>query len=222
MQNKEDNMALLNEQLREQLGEVFSGMKKEVTLAVFTKEGECNTCTETVAFMEEIESLNDKIHLKKFDLNADAEKAKAFEVSMVPSIVLLDEKEDYLGIKFNGIPAGHEINSFIPGILEVAGVGEALPEALSSELAALTKPVNIKVFVTLSCPHCAGAVQKAHKLALESPFITAEMVEAQTFGELSNKFNVSSVPKIVINDQYEFVGNQPLDIFLEEIRKTQS
>ncbi len=214
-------MKLLNDQLREQLGEVFSNMKKDVTLAVFTQEGECNTCTETVGFMEEIESLNEKIHLKKYDLNKDADKAKEFEVSMVPSIVLLDDQESYLGIKFNGIPAGHEINSFIPGILEVAGSGETLPESLLNELKAISKPVNIKVFVTLSCPHCAGAVQKAHKLALESPFINAEMIEAQTFGEISDKFNVSSVPKIVINDQYEFVGNQPLDVFLEEIRKTQ-
>lgn len=215
-------MKLLNDQLRDQLGQVFSNMKKDVTLAVFTQEGECNTCTETVGFMEEIESLNDMIHLKKYDLKKDADKASAYEVTMVPSIVLLDDQENYLGIKFNGIPAGHEINSFIPGILEVAGAGETLPESLANELKTLTKPVNIKVFVTLSCPHCAGAVQKAHKLALESPFINAEMVEAQTFGELSDKFNVSSVPKIVINDQYEFVGNQPLDVFLEEIRKTQN
>ncbi len=215
-------MKLLNDQLRDQLGQVFSNMKKDVTLAVFTQEGECNTCTETVGFMEEIESLNDMIHLKKYDLKKDADKASAYEVTMVPSIVLLDDQENYLGIKFNGIPAGHEINSFIPGILEVAGAGETLPESLANELKTLTKPVNIKVFVTLSCPHCAGAVQKAHKLALESPFINAEMVEAQTFGELSDKFNVLSVPKIVINDQYEFVGNQPLDVFLEEIRKTQN
>lgn len=63
--------------------------------------------------------------------------------------------------------------------------------------------------------------KKAHKLALESPLVDAEMVEAQTFYELSEKFNVSSVPKIVINDQYELVGNQPLEVFLQEIAKTQ-
>ncbi len=215
-------MNLLNDQLRGQLTEVFADMKKDVTLAVFTKEGECNTCQETLSFMEEIETLSDRIHLKKYDIEKDAEKANAFEVKMVPSIVLLDDSESYLGVKFNGIPAGHEINSFIPGILEVSGAGEALPEDMKSELSALGKPVNIKVFVTLSCPHCAGAVQKAHKLALESDMINAEMVEAQTFYELSDKFNVSSVPKIVINDQYEFVGNQPLDVFLSEIRKTQN
>ena len=214
-------MALLNEALQDQLREVFSEMKNEVTLAVFTKEGDCYSCKETLDFMGEIKALNEKIHFEALDIDKDHERAVAYNVKMVPSIVLLNDKKEYVGVKFNGIPAGHEINSFVPGLLEVSGAGEALPEAFASQINALEKPVNIKVFVTLSCPHCAGAVQKAHKLALESPLIDAEMVEAQTFDELSNQFNVSSVPKIVINDQYEFVGNQPLDVFLEEIAKTQ-
>lgn len=214
-------MSILNEQIAGQLKEIFADMKKDVTLAVFTKKDACETCEDTLSFMKEIEELSDSIHLESFDLDTDKEKAEAFQVQMAPSIVLLNDKKEYLGIKFNGIPAGHEINSFIPAILEVSGSGEALPENFMKQISDIKKPVNIKVFVTLSCPHCAGAVQKAHKLALESELIDAEMVEAQTFYELSDKFNVSSVPKVVINDQYEFVGNQPLEVFLEEIAKTQ-
>ncbi|MDH8678008.1 thioredoxin family protein [Fusibacter bizertensis] len=215
------NMSLLNEQIQGQLKEIFADMKKEITLAVFTKKEGCETCADTIAFMQEIEALSDKIHLEEIDFDTNAERAAAYNVQMVPSIVMLNDQKEYLGVKFNGIPAGHEINSFIPAIVEVSGAGESLPENFMEKINALEKPVNIKVFVTLSCPHCAGAVQKAHKLALESPMIDAEMVEAQTFFELSDKFNVSSVPKIVINDQYEFVGNQPLEVFLEEIAKTQ-
>ena len=214
-------MSLLNEQISEQLKTIFADMKNEMTLAVFTKNGECETCEDTMSYMKEIEALSEKIHLEALDIEADQERAAAYNVQMVPSIVLLNDKKEYLGMKFNGIPAGHEINSFIPAILEASGSGEALPEEYLNPIKNLEKPVNIKVFVTLSCPHCAGAVQKAHKLALESPMIDAEMVEAQTFSELSDKFNVSSVPKIVINDKYEFVGNQPLEVFLEEIAKTQ-
>ncbi|HAS72893.1 MAG TPA: glutaredoxin [Clostridiales bacterium UBA8960] len=214
-------MSILNDQISNQLKEIFAEMSRDVTLAVFTQKSGCETCEDTLSFMKEIETLSEKIHLEALDLDVDAERAAVYNVQMVPSIVILNDKKEYLGIKFNGIPAGHEINSFIPAILEASGVGEALPQVYMETINTLSKPVNIKVFVTLSCPHCAGAVQKAHKLALESPLIDAEMVEAQTFDELSNKFNVSSVPKVVINDQYEFVGNQPLEVFLEEIGKTQ-
>src|SRR5690606_21462079 len=94
-----------------------------------------------------------------------------------------------------------------------------LDDELKSTIKAIDKPVNIKVFVTLSCPHCPGAVQTAHRLAMLNPNIKGEMIEAQTFYELSNKYQVSGVPKIVINDKYELLGNQPVENFLKEIEK---
>lgn len=214
-------MALLNDEIREQLTGFFKGMKDEVTLAVFTRKESCETCKETEDFMQEIEALSEKIHLESYDLETHEEKAKEYGVTLAPSIVLLNGEKKHQGVKFNGIPAGHEVNSFIKGIMEVSGSADHLQESYQERLKKVTKPVNIKVFVTLGCPHCPGAVEKAHKLALENPHIDAEMIEAQTFGEVSNKFNVSSVPKVVINDQYEFVGNQPIDTFLDEIEKTQ-
>lgn len=214
-------MKLLNEQLSTQLKQVLGTMEQDVTIALFTKASPCETCEETKQFMEELESLTPRLHLRYYDLERDSEMAQQYKVSLTPSIVLLDADEHYRGIKFNGIPAGHEINSIIRGIMEVSGASQKLPESIEKRLAKIHRPVNIKVFVTLGCPHCPGAVEKAHRLALENPLIDAEMIEAQTFNDLSNRFNVSSVPKIVVNDQYEFVGNQPMETFLNAIEKAQ-
>jgi glutaredoxin-like protein len=210
---------LFNEELSTQLKGIFADMPKELTIALFIDESGCESCEETHNYMKEVEELGEKINLKVYDINKDAELAKDYNVVMVPSIVLLDADGQYKGVKFNGIPAGHEINSFIPALLETSGLESEVPEPLKSQIENIDKKVNIKVFITLACPHCAGAVQKAHKLAMMNPNIDAEMVEAQTFGELSQKHNVSSVPKIVINDEYELVGNQPIDAFLAEIAK---
>lgn len=210
---------IFNDDLSKQVSDVFADMPNDITLALFLDETGCSSCEETQSYMEEVEQLSEKIHLKTYDINKDSELASAYHVEMVPSIVLLDSNGDYHGIKFNGIPAGHEINSFIPAILEMSGLLSDVPDSLKTRIESIDKPVNIKVFVTLSCPHCSGAVQKAHKLALMNKNIDAEMVEAQTFNELSNKFSVSGVPKIVINDTYELVGNQPITAFLDEIAK---
>ena len=212
-------MTMLNKDLQTQLKEVFTQLTNDVTIALFTDKGSCESCSETKDFMEELEPLSEKLHLVQYDLEDNSDLADKYNVKMVPSIVLLDHNLNYEGIKFNGIPAGHEINSFIPALLEVSGTVSELPEDLTAEIKAIDKPVNIKVFVTLACPHCSGAVQKAHKLALMNKNVDAEMIEAQTFGEISSKFNVSGVPKIVINDEYELVGNQPIQAFLEEMKK---
>jgi glutaredoxin-like protein len=208
-------MALLNEQITEQLKQVFAQMKNPVEVVVVTKADNCETCADTTAFITELTDISE--NLKMTALDEGSARAKELGVERVPAIVLLGADGKDYGIKFYGIPAGHEINSFLMGILEVSGAGQALPEAMVAQIAAINKPVDIKVFVTLSCPHCPGAVAKAHKLALMSEHVKAEMIEANTFGELSNKYKVSGVPKIVINEKTELLGDQPIEAFLQAI-----
>lgn len=208
---------MFNASLESQLRDIFKDMPQNLTIALFVDSKGCSTCDETKSYMEEVVALSDKIHLEVLDPVIHVDRANAYGIQMVPSLVLLDHEGNYHGVKFNGIPAGHEINSFIPALLETSGLVSDIPEPLKSQIEAIDKPINIKVFVTLACPHCAGAVQKAHKLAMMNKNIQAEMVEAQTFYELSEKFHVSGVPKIVFNEDRELLGNQPLEAFLKEI-----
>lgn len=212
-------MTFLNEEIKKQLEEIFAPMKKEVIIALFATKEMCETCEDTKTFMAEMAGIHEKIKLEVYDLQADAELAETLQVKRAPAIVLLGEDRKDYGIQFNGLPGGHEINSFISGLLEVSGSGEKLPEVFAARVAKIDKPIDIKVFVTLGCPHCPGAVSKAHKLALENPNVRAEMIEAQTFSELSDQYNVSGVPKIVINGTEELVGNQPLEMFLDAIER---
>jgi len=212
-------MAFLNDDIKKQVSTIFEPINKNVQIVLFTQEEGCESCKDAKGYIEEMSELNDKLSLSFYDLDLDSEKAKELNVELAPSIVLLDENGKDFGIKFLGVPAGHEINSFITGILELGGAGEELSPELIKRISQIDKPVNIKVFVTLSCPHCPGAVSKAHKIALLNENVNAEMIEANTFNELSQKFNVSGVPKIIFNDGLDLVGNQPLEEFLSTIEK---
>lgn len=212
-------MALFNEETTKQLKDIFNGLKEEVNIVLFTDEDNCESCADTTQFMQEVEVLSDKIQLQSFDLKKHADEAAKYGIDKAPAIRLLDKTQKDFGVTFYGIPAGHEINSFIAGLMELSGAGEVLPEAMTTELAQLDKKVKIKVFVTLSCPHCSGAVAKAHKLAYENENIEAEMIECGTFPEMANQYNVSGVPKIVFNETEELVGNQPFDQFLGAVLK---
>lgn len=210
---------LLNKEVRKQIKEVLTAMVKPIKMVLFTQEGVCNTCKETKQLLEEVSQLNEKIKIEEFDIKKNNEEAKKYNIELTPSFVILDENNEYSGVKFNGIPAGHEINSFLSAILYVSGIDLGLDQSLIEQIRKIDKPINLKVFITLSCPHCPGAVQKAHMLALLNKNIEAEMVESQTFMDLSRKFKVSGVPKIIINDKLELLGNQPIESFLTEINK---
>lgn len=210
---------LFNSDVEKQIKDILAQAKKSITLVLFTKEGDCATCAETKQLLTEIEALSSKVSLVLKDIEKDADEALSYGVTLTPSFVILDDQNNYKGVKFNGIPAGHEINSFISALLEMSGLDIQYEDQVISRIKALKKPVNIKVFVTLSCPHCPGAVQNAHRLAMLNEHIEGEMIEAQTFFDLSNKFNVSGVPKIVINDKHELVGNQPIEAFLDTLER---
>lgn len=212
-------MAFLNEDIRKQLSGVFQQMKNNVQIALFLSDTGCETCEDTKGYIGEIAEVSEKLSLTLYDIEADSKKAKELGVDKTPAIILLDKDGNDKGVRFFGIPAGHEVNSFIGGILEMSGSGQALPKEIKARVDKIDKKVNIKVFITLGCPHCPGAVLKAHKLAMENPNITAEMIESNTFEELSRKFNVSGVPKIVFNDGPDLLGDQPLDAFIEAIEK---
>jgi len=208
---------LLNKDYQKQVIKLLKPMKDPITIVLFTKENDCESCEPTQQIITEVAELSDKIKVSIFDLEKDSAEVKKYDIEMAPSFIILDKDDTYKGVKFNGIPAGHEFNSFLSALVEMSGTESEVPADFAARVAKIDKPVNIKVFVTMSCPHCPGAVQKAHKLAMMNKNVVGEMIEAQTFYELSEKYNVSGVPKIVINDTIELVGNQPIETFLSSI-----
>lgn len=210
---------LLNKEVSEQIKKALEPMKNSIKMVLFTKAGTCNTCEETRQLLNEMTALNDKILVEEKDIEKDASDAKTYDITDVPTFVILNDKDEYQGVKFQGIPAGHEINSFLSAIVYMSGLEFQMDQAILDRIAKIDKPVDIKVFITLSCPHCPGAVSTAHSLAMLNENVQASMIESQTFYDLSMKYKVSGVPKIIINDTHELLGNQPIDAFLKEIEK---
>jgi len=210
---------LLPVEVADQIRDILAGMRDPVTLVLFT-DGACETCVETEQLLKEMSALNDKIRLVVKDSKQDLDDVRRYDIRRIPGFVVLDKDLRDRGVRFSGIPAGHEINSFLAALMELSGGAPAAfaPDVLE-RIGKVTKPVDIKVFVTLSCPHCPGAVQTAHLLAMNNANIRGEMIEAQTFQDMSRVYKVSGVPKIVINDKYELLGDQPVEKFLDMIEK---
>jgi len=209
---------LFPKEVAEQIRTILTEMRNPVTIVYFS-DATCNTCLETQQLLEETKALSEKINLVVKQYPTDNTAMAKYDIQRVPSFVLLDKDQNYKGVKFSGIPAGHEINSFLSALLEMSGLTYELSADTLRRIGNIGKPINIKVFVSLGCPHCPGAVQTAHRLAMLNGRVKSEMIEAQTFPELSQKYQVSGVPKIVINDRYELLGDQPIESFLNLIEK---
>lgn len=210
-------MALLKDSHKEKIKEFLKEMEDEVKILFFTQEMECDSCSQTHQFLSEISELHENLSLEIYDFIDDEDKAKELGIEQIPAITILDRDDKPTGIKFYGLPGGYEINSFLSSLVEVSGNAEKIDDEIKSRIDEIDKEINIKVFVTLSCPYCPNAVMNAHRMALENKNISGEMIESSTFPHLANKYNVTGVPKIIINDKEELTGAQPIEKILDAI-----
>jgi glutaredoxin-like protein len=218
-------MALLKEEDRQHLIKEFEALKNPVKLLMFTQELECQYCRETRMIAEEIAELSDSISLEVYNFVTDKEVAEQYDIDKIPAIAVLpdgdeseDESKDY-GIRYYGIPSGYEFSSLIEDLMMVSQGESGLSEATKAQIADLTEPVHIQVFVTPTCPYCPRAVRLAHQLALESDLIRADMVEAIEFPHLSVKYQVQGVPRTVINETVHIEGAVPEPMFMTKFKE---
>jgi len=138
-------------------------------------------------------------------------------VDKIPAIALIGQ-EDY-GVRFYGIPSGYEFASLLHAIRAVAAGKPELSEETLNALAEVTQSVHIQVFVTPTCPYCPTSVVLAHQMAIASPLVRADMVEAMEFPQLAIKHQVTGVPRTVINETAYVEGAAPESLVLERLQE---
>jgi glutaredoxin-like protein len=209
-------MAFMDQQTSDEVKKRLDALEGEVKLLYFKETVVCQTCLPAEDFYKEVAALSPKVKLEVYNRVLDTEKAAAYGITLSPAAVVEGPKG--ARVRLYGIPAGYEFVSLLEALKNsVAAATDLQPETVAA-LAALKTPVNIKVFVTPTCPYCPAAVVLAHKFALASQQVTAEMIEATEFPELSDKYGVEGVPKIVVNDKVHLVGAQPEQAMLKAVQ----
>lgn len=214
---------LLNDDIVQQIQDVFQGLKNPVHLMFFGNKENCAYCDDTRQLVEEVVAVNGLLSFSVYDIDSDSDLARSYNVDKTPGLVIAAKEGEQVtdtGIRLAGIPSGHEFSSLIQDILIVSSRDSGLSPQTREMLKSLEKPVLLQVFVTPTCPYCPRAVVLAHQMAMESPLVQAEMVEATEFPELSNLHHVSGVPHTVVNEgKGNVVGAVPETNLMAEIKR---
>lgn len=204
------------EYLKKEFGK---SLKNPVEIYVVVSDN-CQYYNESKELIQEVASTNDKIKYKILDMNKYKDflsKIKLPEGVDHGPLFLFKGPHGKINFGFIGLPAGHEFSAFIHDIISVSTNHLHISRETINKLSKIKKPVDIKVFVTPTCPYCPSAVYLAHQFAMVNENINAFMVEAMEFPKLADKYKVMAVPKNVINDKVEFEGAVPEQYFLEQL-----
>ncbi|MGE4193800.1 MAG: FAD-dependent oxidoreductase [Pseudodesulfovibrio sp.] len=215
--DKEDDNGgwFLPEDVRKQLTETFKALKENVVLELFAEPGVNDEFTEyTATFCADLDRLHEKIEFRRTAI--PSERAEALGVTASPTLCV--NPDDY-HIRFLGAPMGEEGKSFITAIMLVS----LRMNGLSEQSLALLEPLEderlCQVFVSPSCPYCPGQVMHAIKCAIARPdLVKAECVEMNENPDLTQEFNVGSVPHTIFNSgAHDGLGLMPEERFVVEM-----
>ena len=194
---------LFSDATRQQLNVVFGRMSRPVTLALELDDTPLST--ELQGFIDALVALSGgklKSTVVDGEYKKDDTSRAVFDVEHVlpaarPCVRMVVDGEP-TGLAFHGVPSGHEFNSFVLGLYNVAGPGQPLGDDLIERARSITDPLGIMILVSLTCTMCPETVLASQRIASLNPAVRAEAYDVAHFPELRDHYGAMSVPCIVI------------------------
>ena len=214
---KHPTKKFLDDNIQNQLKDIFTKFDKKVKV-VLIKDPEIAKSIQMEEFLSEISSLSDKIDFQSLNKNENLELEKKIDAERFPTIAFFDQDNNFKGVKFSTLPGGHELNSFILALYNIAGAGQKISEESKKRIDGISTPHKIKIGVTLSCSRCPESVQSAQRIAIENSNIDVEIIDVFTFPKFREKFEIMSVPAIIIDDKLAGFGQKNIEQFLDLIK----
>ncbi len=183
---------MLESALKEQLQSIFEGLEAEYTLDI-TVSSQHESREELLALLNDVASCS-----KKITCQINEGKGLAFSI-------LKNGKNT--GIKFRGIPNGHEFTSLLLAILNSDGKGKNIPDdSIRNRVKALKGPVHLATYVSLTCTNCPDVVQALNAMTTLNNRIVHEMVDGAIYQEEVESLNIQGVPSVFADGKLLHVG----------------
>ena len=214
-----ENESFLDDELKQQLSAVVERFENPVEIVVFKNPN----VDESVAIENAVKDIAaiapEKLKFVSYNEGENKELEAKVKLTRTPSIAVLDKDGNFSGLKYSSLPSGHELNSFILGLYNVAGPGQKVaPESLE-KIAKIDKPINVKIGISLSCTKCPKTVQATQRIATLNKNIEMEMINIFTFQDFKNRYDIMSVPAIIIDDTHVHFGEKNVEDMIELLTK---
>ncbi len=207
--NADSGTGYLDPEMKPQLDAVFDRMAAPVVLELHLDDQPISN--ELRGWMEELADYTDKLSVT-IAANDPSEETPYVRVMRTDGDGNLSDS----GVGFHGVPGGHEFTSFVLGLYNVAGPGQTIDDESRARIEAIDKPIDLKILVSLSCTNCPDLVVATQHIAADNPNVRAHAYDISHFPDLKERFNVMSVPCLVMNDEVAGFGKkgiaQVLDI----------
>ena len=183
---------MLEPGLREQVQGIFSQLEANYVLDI-SSPAKDESRNELVELLSDVADCSDKVSCRI----KDGER--------VEFVLLKDEQPT--GIRFRGVPNGHEFSSLLLAILNSDGKGKNIPdETTCNRVQALKGQIHLTTYVSLTCTNCPDVVQSLNLMAILNDNISHEMVDGAINQEEVDALKIQGVPAVFADGKLIHVG----------------
>ena len=179
---------MLTNELKTALKGYTATMTRSVSLVLNT--GNHAKREELKSFLTDFASTSSHLNFEERDLN---------DLVRSPISFMVEVDGEPTGIKFSGIPGGHEFNSLVLAVLHADKEPQKLDGQIKSLIRAVNSELNFEVFVSLSCHNCPDVVQTLNQFAVLNANISNEMIDGGLFKDEIEARNIQGVPSVYLN-----------------------
>ena len=178
---------MLDSTLKAQLQQYLGLLRQPIRLIASVDQSQASA--DTLDLLNTIVELSDKVIL---DVNGhDVRK---------PSFLVAREGSDS-GVRFAGLPLGHEFTSLVLALLWTGGHPPKVDAAVLDSIRAIDRDLSFEVFMSLSCHNCPDVVQALALLAIVNPRIKAVVIEGGAFQDEVKAREIMAVPMVFLDGQ---------------------
>lgn len=217
VESSSTNSRVLDDAIMQQIQGLAERFEKSVQLVVIQDPEKAEKSAEMLSLVNEIASASDKIQVQHYQKGENPEMEAKIQANFLPVVAFLNDKGEYARIKYAVVPGGHELTSFLLALYNVAGPGQAVKEEIQQKATEIDERVNLKIGVSLTCTKCPETVQSAQRIAVENQNVDIEVVDVFGFQDFKKKYDIMSVPAVVMNDKSLFFGQKDIPALLDDI-----
>jgi thioredoxin reductase (NADPH) len=159
---------------------------------------------------------NGKLKFDEFQIGTNLILEKKYNIERVPAVLFIDDEGHEL-IRYLAAPQGSEIQPFIQSLLIFAGASNYYKSFIQKNLDRINRS-TIKLMITISCAYCPQMVSIASQFALAAKGkINVIIIDIMENPDIGERYDPSSVPYTIINENEPLVGSYSPNEFLEEL-----
>ena len=198
----------LDATIKAQLQQYLQMLREPIVLAESLDDSA--GATEMHDLLVEIVSMSDKVTL----MQEDNARKPSFAVKRGDAHSKISQP---VGVRFAGIPLGHEFTSLVLALLHTGAHPMKLEQEKIDQIAAIEGEFHFETYVSLSCHNCPDVVQAMNMMAVINPNITHTMVEGGLYQDEIKAKEIMSVPTIYLNGEVFGAGRMELEEILVKI-----